>query len=157
GAHARVIAPDARGHGESDWSERGEYGPAHHAADVVGLLSALGCESVSIVGQSMGGLTGYNVAARVPELVDKLVVVDISPERNNWPGTPPDRFASVEEAVTARVTDPREREDALLREMVERNLMLMPDGSLSWRYDLDGIRAGIQNRDADADWNLLDQ
>jgi pimeloyl-ACP methyl ester carboxylesterase len=154
-AHARVVAPDARGHGESDWSDEREYGPAHHAADVVGLLSALGSDRVSIVGASMGGLTGYHVAAQFPDLVEKLVVVDVSPERLNWSTTPPNRFMSFEEALTARITHPHEHDDAVLRDSVERNLMLMPDGSLSWRYDLDGIRAGVQSRDADHDWALL--
>jgi pimeloyl-ACP methyl ester carboxylesterase len=154
-AHARVVAPDARGHGESDWSDEGEYGPAHHAADVVALLAALGLDQVSIIGASMGGLTGYHVAAKIPDLVEKLVVVDVSPERLNWSTTPPNRFTSFEEALTARITRPHEHDDPALRESVERNLMLMPDGGFSWRYDLDGIRGGMQSRDADHDWALL--
>lgn len=156
-AHARVIAPDARGHGESDWSNQREYGPADHAADLVGLLAALGCDRASMIGASMGGLTGYNVAAQFPQLVDKLVVVDVSPERMNWSTTPSNRFASFDEALTARMTRPHEYDDPILRESVERNLMLMPDGTFSWRYDLDGIRAGILSRDADHDWDLLRQ
>jgi pimeloyl-ACP methyl ester carboxylesterase len=75
-SHYRVIAPDARGHGESDWSPANQYSPEHQAADLTHLLAALGCDEVSIVGASMGGWTGYSVAAQFPQLVKKLVIVE---------------------------------------------------------------------------------
>jgi pimeloyl-ACP methyl ester carboxylesterase len=79
----------------------------------------------------------------------------VSPERLDWSATPPNRFPSFDEAFNARITRPHEHDDAMLRESVERNLMLMPDGTFTWRYDLEGLRAAIQGRDADHDWALL--
>jgi pimeloyl-ACP methyl ester carboxylesterase len=76
----RVVAPDARGHGQSDWSRERQYTTEFQAADITGLLAALGCEDASIVGSSLGGWTGYHVAAEFPHLVTRLVVVDVSPD-----------------------------------------------------------------------------
>lgn len=71
----RVLAVDLRGRGLSDKPERG-YGMAEHAADVVGLLDALGLERVVLGGHSFGGLLALYMAAHYPERVARLVVLD---------------------------------------------------------------------------------
>jgi len=71
----RVLALDLRGRGLSDKPERG-YGMAEHAADVVGLLEALGLERVVLGGHSFGGLLALYMAAHYPERVARLVVLD---------------------------------------------------------------------------------
>src|SRR5262245_16856552 len=78
-ARYRVIAVDARGHGESDWSPTHDYGVEDHVADVTQLIEALGYGTASLVGASMGGTTAYSVAALFPDVVERLVLVDISP------------------------------------------------------------------------------
>lgn len=156
-SHYRVIAPDARGHGESDWSPANQYSPEHQAADLTHLLAALGCDEVSIVGASMGGWTGYSVAAQFPQLVKKLVIVDVSPAVPEWREPVVNRFASLEEALAARLDPSRGQDETLLRESVERNLMLMADGTFSWRFDVEGIRESFRSRDGDGQWRLLEQ
>jgi pimeloyl-ACP methyl ester carboxylesterase len=153
----RVIAPDARGHGESDWSAAREYAPSDHAEDVRQLLAGLGCDRVSIIGSSLGGFTACVVAAQFPELVDKLVVIDVSPGLPRPPQLPPARFRSLEEALSARITRPREHTDAILRELVERSLVVNPDGFLSWRYDQEGLFATAGGRDPETYWRMLEQ
>jgi pimeloyl-ACP methyl ester carboxylesterase len=155
----RVIVSDARGHGESDWSSAREYAPAHQASDVTQLLAALGCDHVSILGHSMGGLTAYAVAAQSPELVDKLVVVDVSPELpESRLGRPPvKRLASFEEALAVQIARPRDEHDVLLREAVRRNLLLMGDGTFSWRFDAEGLRESFLLRNTDDEWRQLEQ
>jgi pimeloyl-ACP methyl ester carboxylesterase len=152
----RVLAPDARGHGGSDWSPRHQYSPEHQARDLENLLGAVGCREVSIVGASMGARTAYTFAALAPERVNKLVIVDVSPELPSWTVSAPNRFASVDEAWAARTASPRDRNDARLRDMVERNLVLLPDGSFSWRYDIEGIQAAYQRTDVEAEWRCVE-
>ncbi len=75
----RLIAPDARGHGQSGRPADG-YAPADFAADALAVLDRLGIERAIVVGHSMGGLHSINLTARHPERVQALVIVDASPE-----------------------------------------------------------------------------
>lgn len=71
----RVLALDLRGRGQSDAPVDG-YRMADHAADVLGLLDALGLERAVLVGHSFGGLLGLYLAATAPDCVERLVVLD---------------------------------------------------------------------------------
>lgn len=72
-----VILPDARGHGLSDAPEEG-YAAEDHAADLAGLIEALGLERPRpvLVGHSMGAATVATAAADYPELVRGAVLED---------------------------------------------------------------------------------
>jgi 3-oxoadipate enol-lactonase len=70
-----VIAPDARGHGDSEW-DGGPFTIEDLADDVVALLDGLGLESAHLVGMSMGGSTAVNAAGRHPARVRTLVMAD---------------------------------------------------------------------------------
>jgi pimeloyl-ACP methyl ester carboxylesterase len=69
----RVIAPDARGHGDSDKPhDPARYGEARMAEDLVALVDALGVGEVDLVGYSMGAVVSLLFAAgdgRVRRLV----------------------------------------------------------------------------------------
>ncbi len=71
----RVVALDLRGRGLSDQPDGG-YTMADHAADVLGLLHALGLERVVLGGHSFGGLLSMYLAAHCPERVTKLILID---------------------------------------------------------------------------------
>jgi pimeloyl-ACP methyl ester carboxylesterase len=75
----RLVAPDARGHGESGRPADG-YTPEEFAADALAVLDARSIERAVVVGHSMGGLHAINLAARHPERVRALAIVDASPE-----------------------------------------------------------------------------
>jgi len=76
----RVIAIDARGHGESEWSAEEAYAPDHHFADLATALSALGIQHCTVVGFSMGGAVATMFAGALPERSAGLVVVDAYPD-----------------------------------------------------------------------------
>jgi esterase len=161
----RVVAPDARGHGQSDWSTDHQYTVEFQADDVTELLAALGCDAVSIIGASLGGWTGYHVAAQFPQLVKKLVVVDVSPEvvtaalRGGVRASgATQKFASLDDALAARITSFRGDSEQFVRASAERNIMLMPDGTFSWRYDTEGMAAGgVGSRDTEGEWRMLER
>lgn len=70
-----VIAPDARGHGDSGWA--GEpFTALDLADDVEALLDGLGLQSAHLVGMSMGGSVAIVFAGSRPERVQRLVVAD---------------------------------------------------------------------------------
>src|SRR5256885_3429188 len=79
GGRLRLVAPDARGHGESGRPASG-YAPDDFASDALAVLDRVGIERAVVVGHSMGGLHSINLAARHPERVQALVIVDASPD-----------------------------------------------------------------------------
>jgi len=78
----RCIVPDHRGHGESDWSEQGEYGCASQVGDLLGLLDALALDRFAIVGHSMGGLNALELAGGQPGRVTAMVLADVGLDSN---------------------------------------------------------------------------
>lgn len=80
----RDVAVDLRGRGQSDGPPAGfdpaspaaNYTMAEHAADVVGLLDALGLRRAVLVGHSFGGMLALYLAAHHPEQFPRIVVLD---------------------------------------------------------------------------------
>ena len=73
----RVIAPDLRGHGRTDWP--GEYSIELMAADTIALLDELNVDRVALIGHSMGGIVAYRIAEVHPERVERLIIEDVPP------------------------------------------------------------------------------
>jgi pimeloyl-ACP methyl ester carboxylesterase len=70
-----VIAPDLRGLGLSSKPDGG-YDKKNQAADVWGVLDALGVGSIELVTHDIGIMVGYAVAAAHPERVSRWVAID---------------------------------------------------------------------------------
>src|SRR5246127_2844310 len=74
-----VVALDSRGHGDSDRAPDADYDVDTLTADVMQVLGAIG-RPVTLIGASMGGLTGILVADQAgPDRVTRLVLVDVVP------------------------------------------------------------------------------
>jgi len=72
-----VVAPDLRGHGQSDKPEgEGDYTFDLFARDVLALADRLGWDRFSLVGHSMGGMVAQVVALGAPERIEALVLMD---------------------------------------------------------------------------------
>lgn len=137
----RLIAPDARGHGDSAKPAAG-YAPSDFVADHVAVLDALELERVIVVGHSMGGSHGVAFTLAHPERVFRLVVIDTGPslepagrERaQRLTATRPERFATPAEAEAyLRATSPGYR-DEIYAHRVRWLLRAGPQG-LVWRAD----------------------
>lgn len=74
-----ALAIDLAGHGDSSWREDADYSARTLAADVAHALGEWAPTPQVLVGQSLGGLTAAAVAAGHPDLVEALVIVDITP------------------------------------------------------------------------------
>ncbi len=73
----RCICYDHRGQGQSEVAATG-YDVDTLAEDAAALIRDLGVQPVHFVGLSLGGFVGMRVAARHPELVRSLVLLDTS-------------------------------------------------------------------------------
>ena len=81
----RVVATDLRGHSDSQWNPDGSYFSADAAADIAGVIDALGLGQVDVIGHSWGGLIAVSLADRLGDRVRRLVVVDIPPSSTQMP------------------------------------------------------------------------
>jgi lipase len=128
-----VFAPDLRGHGRSSWEPPWTF--ATHVDDLVETFEDLG--PVDWVGHSFGGRLILELAARVPELVRRAVLLD--PAIELLPHVA--EFAADGErrdAVYADAEDYRNRRDAtergdLVLEDVAQHCEVLPDGRLRRR------------------------
>jgi peroxiredoxin len=76
----QAVTVDSRGHGESDWSEDGDYRLVSFAGDVQEVLRQLPPRPV-LVGASLGGLTTMLLAGEIsPGIARAVVLVDIVPD-----------------------------------------------------------------------------
>ncbi len=84
GENFRVVAPDARGHGGSQWMR--DYTFEVMRDDVVKFMEQLGFLAAIVVGHSMGAVNAYELAATHPEQIRQLVLEEMPPPD---PANPP--------------------------------------------------------------------
>ena len=77
--HYRVVLFDMKGHGMSEKVRTG-YDLTSMTDDLRDLMDALGIEKAHLAGYSYGGLVALKMAARFPERVGKLAIIE-GPER----------------------------------------------------------------------------
>ena len=75
-AHFRVIAYDHRGTGRSERALPGDLSLADLGADMLALMDALGIAKASFMGHAIGGMAALELARRVPDRVERLVVIN---------------------------------------------------------------------------------
>ncbi|HUK41895.1 MAG TPA: alpha/beta hydrolase [Candidatus Acidoferrales bacterium] len=72
-----IVAPDCRGHGDSGWVGAGGY---YHFPDYVldldHVVQALKCQTVMLIGHSMGGTISFLYTGAFPQRVHKLVLIE---------------------------------------------------------------------------------
>jgi pimeloyl-ACP methyl ester carboxylesterase len=161
GGRLRLIAPDARGHGESG-RPVDDYAPQAFVADAVAILDALGVDRALVVGHSMGGTHAIRLAAAHPDRVARLVIVDAGPEpmaegseraRRLSLGRP-ERFANAAEALAyLHRTSPGYEDEVYANRM--RWLFREEDGGLVWRSSHDALASIFGGARRDDLWDAL--
>ncbi|MBU0513767.1 MAG: alpha/beta fold hydrolase, partial [Proteobacteria bacterium] len=79
-----VLAPDLPGHGGSDKPLDAAYDLPFFMEFAVGFMAAAGLTRADVAGHDLGGMIALGLAARHPELVRRLVIMDTSPFPE-WP------------------------------------------------------------------------
>lgn len=153
-----VIAPDLRGHGDSQWSPDGHYSPLAHVFDLAQLILRLDLAPVSIIGHSFGGNIALRYTGLYPETVKRLVaieglgfapsleaeraatpieqhIIDWVEEQRALAGRSPRRYASIEEGIK-RMQEANTRINAeQARHLTIHGMIQNEDGSYSWKFD----------------------
>lgn len=137
----RVINYDARGHGDSDWSQSGAYMLDDRVTDLRAVTEALD-GPFALVGASLGGATAIHAVASGLQPA-AIVLVDIVPHPEpdginrivNFMSGNPQGFSSLEEAVAAVAAYNPERPRPRDPSGLMRNLREGSDGRLYWHWD----------------------
>jgi pimeloyl-ACP methyl ester carboxylesterase len=143
-----ALAIDLPGHGRSAWREDGDYGPRLNAVTVEPVVRELAPDADLVVGMSLGGLTAMRLAVSAPDLVRKLVMVDVTPSapQRHTEMTEEQKgtvalvqgertFPSFQAMLDVTVAAAPHRERESLRRGVFHNSKQLDDGTWTWRYD----------------------
>jgi pimeloyl-ACP methyl ester carboxylesterase len=139
-----LVAIDLPGHGHSDGpgSQQLETrSPLAAAEDVAVAVRALAPEARGVVGMSYGGLTTIGLAAVAPDLVRRVLLVDVLPGLKaehaqhiadfvNGPAT----FPSFEDLLARTIEFNPTRSVSSLRRGILHNAEQLDDGSWVWRH-----------------------
>lgn len=140
-----AIAPDARGHGDSDWSIEGHYEIDHLASDLRAICAQL-ARKPALVGASMGGMTALIAEGErqsgTESICSAVVLVDIAPRTEQkgierifaFMSRNQDGFASLEEAAEAVAAYLPHRSPPSDYRRLEKNLRLRKSPTGARRY-----------------------
>jgi pimeloyl-ACP methyl ester carboxylesterase len=157
-----ILALDQRGHGETEWAD--DYYADRMVEDVAAFVRALGLERIALLGLSMGGRNAYMYAALHPDVVERLVIVDIGPEpsplgrdRARRRAEAQSVFESPEEAFQAARAANHRPSDENLRHRVTHNLTQRSDRMWTFRYDpaLTSAERPVRRPDPSVLWPLM--
>ena len=136
-----LVAIDLPGHGHSDGPREGVAGFSANAEDVATAVRTLAPEAAAVVGMSAGGLTAIGLSTSAPELVRRLVLVDILP--NPDPAATklitdfihgPETFPDFDEILARTMQFNPTRSESSLRRGILHNAVQLEDGSWQWRH-----------------------
>ncbi len=162
----RLIALDQRGHGDSDWSDEGDYTRDSFVEDLEGFRKELGIDKFLLVGHSMGGLNAVTYTNRYPERVRALVLVDVGPESAKEGVDNIVRFTrgpdelEFEEFVELAHRFNQRRTLENIRERMRHRLKPTDGGKYTWKFDKrfrqpeSGLRIGSEAGNDDS-WSLF--
>ena len=137
-----LVAIDLAGHGHSDPMPGGsalDY--RRSAADVATLIRALAPDAKAIAGMSLGGITTLALYAHAPELVRRIVLVDVTPGVTGEKSRAisnfingPTGFDSFDDILARTIEHNATRTVSSLRRGVLHNALQLDDGTWVWRH-----------------------
>jgi esterase len=143
-----ALAVDLPGHGHSAWRDDGDYSPQHNADTLLPMLREHAATAELVVGMSLGGLTAVRLAAVAPDLVNELVLIDVTPSAlqrhsemtKEQQGTVAlmhgeREFPSFQAMLDLTIAAAPHREVKALRRGVFHNSRRLDNGNWTWRYD----------------------
>src|SRR6266550_2449085 len=153
-----VLAPDLRGHGDSQWSPDGNYSIAGYVYDLAQLIHQQELAPVSIIAHSLGGMIALRYAGIYPDHVKRLVAIEglgASPrrvversrrsiaermqywisEQRSLSGRLPRRYASIEDAFRRMQEANRHLSPEQARHLTQHGVNQNEDGTYSWKFD----------------------
>ena len=138
----RTVRVDQRGHGDSDWSSRGDYSFTAYCADTLAVVDTLEIPPV-LVGASLGGMASMLAEGTSDrEVSSGLILVDITPKSNPdginrirvFMQSGLEGFASLEDAAEVIAAYTPQREKRVNPEGLKKVLRYR-DGRWYWHWD----------------------
>lgn len=158
----RLIRPDYRGRGGSDWTDWKDYTVPKESGDVVALMDHLGIEKAAFIGTSRGGINAMFIAATQAPRVIGVCLNDVGPEIERAGLESIDAYIGRNPAAGTLEDVARARADSAVGfegvpmsrwlEEVERNYDVTPEG-IRINYD-PGLRESYLASMAAGDANL---
>ncbi|HVQ78235.1 MAG TPA: alpha/beta hydrolase [Candidatus Binatia bacterium] len=153
-----VIAPDLRGHGDSQWSPDGSYTMAGYIYDLAQLVHQQRLAPVAIVAHSLGGNIALRYSGIYPDTVARLVAIEgLGPspgrhaergsktivermdewvrEQRTLAGRMPRRYASIEDAFRRMQDENPHLSAEQARHLTVHGVNQNEDGTYSWKFD----------------------
>ena len=137
-----ALAVDLPGHGHSSWRDDGDYSPRSLAFDIAPIVEQHAPDAALVCGMSLGGLTTLALAYQRPDLVDRLMMVDITPGVTGEKAKAitdfvngPQSFASFDDLLARTIEHNPTRSRSSLRRGILHNARQLDDLSWVWRYD----------------------
>jgi pimeloyl-ACP methyl ester carboxylesterase len=153
-----VIAPDLRGHGDSEWSKDGTYMMAGYVYDLAQLIHQQKLAPVTLIAHSLGGNIALRYTGLYPRNVAKVVAIEgLGPspkmlaerfaagfadrmrgwieEQRGLSGRMPRRYASIEEAWRRMQEENKHLSPEQARHLTQHGVNQNEDGTYSWKFD----------------------
>ena len=153
-----IIAPDLRGHGDSQWSPDGDYSMSGYIYDLAQLIHQQNLAPVTIVAHSLGGNIALRYAGIYPENVRRLVAIEglgpspkmmaererktIGERMREWideqrglAGRQSRRYASIEDAFKRMQDENKHLSPEQARHLTQHGVSQNEDGTYSWKFD----------------------
>jgi len=159
-----IVAPDLRGHGDSEWATGGSYNELNYVYDIAQLVHQKKMAPVTIIAHSLGGSIGLLYAGVYPETVSRIVAIeglgpspDMLQRMNKMPvaervrsrfearrasaGRSPRKYATIEEALTRMKEENTHLNDEQAHHLTLHGAAQNEDGTYSWKFD-NSVRLG---------------
>ncbi len=153
-----VIAPDLRGHGDSEWSTDGTYNVMTCVYDLAQLIHQKKLAPVTIVSHSYGGNISLRYTGLYPDSVRRIVAIeglgpspkilkereteDFSDRIRKWvddkrgaAGRTPRKYASLDEAYQRMKEENGYLSAEQAKHLTIHGISQNEDGSYSWKFD----------------------
>jgi len=151
--HFHIVAPDLRGHGDSEWAKGSSYGLSDNVVDLACLLRVAGLKDAALVGHSMGGMVAQAYAGTYPDRVSRLAVLDgtflstsqpapIAEQMSRWIDQlerisqyEPTSFKTIEEAAQRLSRRNKRLTPELALHLARHGVRQGEDGLYRWKFD----------------------
>ena len=150
-----IIAPDLRGHGDSQWLVGGSYTTIDYVYDLAQLVRQTGLRDMVVIGHSMGGSVSLAYAGLYPDRVQQLISIegmgssarsdDATPGHEHlisWvedlrqlSGRIPKRYPTLEDAFQRMQQANPHLTEEQARHLTIHGSNQNEDGTYSWKFD----------------------
>jgi pimeloyl-ACP methyl ester carboxylesterase len=178
-----IIAPDLRGHGDSDWAIGSGYNEINYVYDIAQLVLQKRMAPVTIIAHSLGGSIALLYAGLFPETVKKIIAIEglgpspdmlkrnretpIDQRIRQWiekkreaAGRSPRKYKTIEDAITRMQDENKYLNAEQAKHLTIHGAIQNEDGTWSWKFDnavrMGGGPAGLPSEEQREIWSKID-